>query len=161
MTAVDGTPFRRTWRLAPDVAELRRMSAALEQLVEAGWLAAGVAYKLDLMLDELFTNVVRHGLSGVPEPVVEVTLCARGSSEPARLTICDNGPPFDPLAEATAPDLDASLEDRAIGGLGIHLVRTMADAMTYRRVDGRNELTVSVGGQAAAEPAPDGGMPTR
>jgi anti-sigma regulatory factor (Ser/Thr protein kinase) len=153
MTAADGIPFQKTWRLAADVSELGRLNVALEQLVADGWLAGRVAQKFDLMLDELLTNVVRHGVSGVPEPVVEVTLCAHGSGEPARLTICDNGPPFDPLTQAAAPDLEALLEDRPIGGLGVHLVRTMADDLRYRRIDGRNELTVWVGGKAAADPA--------
>ena len=54
----------------------------------------------------------------------------------------DDAPPFDPLSLA-APDLAAGLDERSMGGLGIHLVRELVDEVSYRRVDGRNELTLS------------------
>ena len=54
----------------------------------------------------------------------------------------DNGRPFDPLNDAPEPDLDSGVADRAVGGLGVHLVRTMMDEMRYRRDRGRNHLTL-------------------
>ena len=48
------------------------------------------------------------------------------------IEIVDDGPRFDPLEDAPLPDPDAPLEDRPVGGLGVHLVRTMMDEMTYR-----------------------------
>jgi serine/threonine-protein kinase RsbW len=55
-------------------------------------------------------------------------------------TVSDDGRPFDPLSQPS-PDIHAPLEDRTIGGLGIHLIRSMMDAVEYRRADGRNHLT--------------------
>ena len=60
----------------------------------------------------------------------------------ATLVLRDDAPPFDPLSLA-APDLAAGLDERSMGGLGIHLVRELVDEVSYRRVDGRNELTLS------------------
>ncbi len=59
------------------------------------------------------------------------------------LALCleDDGPAFDPLA-APMPDLDAPIEDRPIGGLGIHLLREMMDELEYTRLDSRNRLTL-------------------
>jgi serine/threonine-protein kinase RsbW len=58
-----------------------------------------------------------------------------------RLTVVlsDDGPPFDPFGQAE-PDTTLSVEDRPIGGLGIHLVRKVMDRLEYRRQDGKNIL---------------------
>jgi serine/threonine-protein kinase RsbW len=53
----------------------------------------------------------------------------------------DDGRAFNPL-EAAAPNLDASIDERPIGGLGIHLVRSVMTSVEYRRQDGRNVLTM-------------------
>jgi len=66
----------------------------------------------------------------------EVTRVA-AAFEALILTISDNGPPFDPFARA-APDTTLSIEERQIGGLGIHLVRQMMDEVSYERREGRN-----------------------
>ena len=58
------------------------------------------------------------------------------------MLIADDGRPFDPLTEAPEPDLESAIEDRPIGGLGVHLVRTMMDEVRYRREEGKNRLTL-------------------
>ena len=57
------------------------------------------------------------------------------------MTITDDGMPFNPLS-AEAPDTDLSLEDREIGGLGIHLVRNLIDDVTYNRRIDKNVMTL-------------------
>ena len=65
-------------------------------------------------------------------------------SEPDALTIkiADDGRAFDPLSQAPTPDVDANLEDRPIGGLGVYLVQTLMDEAHYRREQDRNHLTL-------------------
>jgi anti-sigma regulatory factor (Ser/Thr protein kinase) len=58
------------------------------------------------------------------------------------MTVVDDGHEFDPLAKE-APDLTLSVEDRPIGGLGIHLLRNLTDGMSYERRDGLNRLTLT------------------
>ena len=72
----------------------------------------------------------------------KVTLDAVLDGNALRFTLADRGKLFDPTA---APDADtsAALEDRPIGGLGIHLVRTIMDEVEYRRQDGQNVLTMT------------------
>ncbi|HEX4193960.1 MAG TPA: ATP-binding protein, partial [Stellaceae bacterium] len=55
--------------------------------------------------------------------------------------LSDDGRAFDPL-NAPPPDLDSAIEDRRIGGLGVHLVKTMMDDVTYAYRDGRNHVTL-------------------
>jgi anti-sigma regulatory factor (Ser/Thr protein kinase) len=57
--------------------------------------------------------------------------------------VSDGGAPFDPLAQP-APDIHAPIEERKVGGLGIHLLRTLMDAVEYRRADGRNHLSFRI-----------------
>ena len=59
----------------------------------------------------------------------------------ATAVVRDDARPFDPTG-AAAPDLDAALDDRAVGGLGIHLVQSMMDEVGYARRDGRNVTTL-------------------
>lgn len=120
-----------------------RMPARLEALSD---LAARVdaflsdrpadAYKVNLCLDELLTNTISHGFKGEPGHDVMLRL-VRDESE-LEVFIEDDAPPFDPFAEAPHPDLDAALEVRVPGGLGVHFVRTLMDAFGYRREAERN-----------------------
>jgi anti-sigma regulatory factor (Ser/Thr protein kinase) len=61
--------------------------------------------------------------------------------ERLKLTLTDDGPPFDPFSQA-APDTTLSIEDRPIGGLGIHLVRKLMDEISYERRDGHNVVVL-------------------
>lgn len=85
--------------------------------------------------DELFSNICRY--SGAGEVIVECG--TKGGT--AQLTFEDDGVEFDPLKKHP-PDVDAPLEQRKEGGLGIYMVRTMMDEMSYERVGGKNRLTV-------------------
>ena len=92
---------------------------------------------MNLALEELWLNVVNYGHSGGFHEV-EIGLTSEASA--VTIEITDDGKPFDPLNDAPVPDVTGSLKDRAVGGLGIHLVRTMMDEMRYKREGGRNHL---------------------
>lgn len=92
--------------------------------------------KMNVAFDELFSNIVRY--SGASEAHI---MCGVTSGT-AVLTLSDNGTPYNPV-QASAPDVTLPMEEREIGGLGIHMVRKLMDRMAYAYVDGRNVLTVS------------------
>ena len=100
-------------------------------------LSPTVATPLQLMLDEWLTNVATHGYSGRGGPV-EVKVCC-GSPDRAEVWVTDAAAPFDPH-DAPVPDTTRSLEDRPVGGLGIHFIRRMASRLEYRRVGEQNQL---------------------
>jgi len=95
--------------------------------------------KTDFMVaaEEAFMNVAMHAYADGGE--VEVLAETNGGE--LALTLIDEGAPFDP-ASLPPPDLDASLEDRAIGSLGVHLIYSLVDEVRYRREGGRNLLTL-------------------
>jgi anti-sigma regulatory factor (Ser/Thr protein kinase) len=93
-----------------------------------------------IVLEELITNLAKYGYPNRPRGDAEVALDIVGS----QLTIefMDDGDPFDPL-QSPAPYLDAPLEERTPGGLGIHILRALADESRYRRIGERNVLQLT------------------
>jgi anti-sigma regulatory factor (Ser/Thr protein kinase) len=89
-----------------------------------------------IVLEELVSNLVKYGYADeASRGTVTVTL--RLADDRLRVEIVDDGREFDPFARP-APDLDAPLEERPVGGLGLHLVKGLMDETSYRRQDGRN-----------------------
>jgi anti-sigma regulatory factor (Ser/Thr protein kinase) len=126
--------------LRNDLGELAALNAALAAFGRAHAVAPGPLAELNLALEELVTNVVSYAYADGREHFIQVELTLDDGSLQARIE--DDGRPFDPTA-AGAPDLEASLEERPVGGLGMHLVRTLMDAVQYSRVRDRNVVTVT------------------
>lgn len=128
-------------QLENDPAELERLAAAIEELAdEQGWVE-GIAFKVNLVLEELVFNVMTHGGRG-GETEMEVTVTS--SADVISIRLSDNGIAFNPLTDAPDPELSASVDDRHIGGLGVYFVRTMMDDVSYRRESDRNHLTMTI-----------------
>ena len=123
----------------PRLSALRDVSRMVEAFGAVHRLDESRVYMLNLALDELITNSVNYGFDGVAEPRIQITLWISGQL--LVLTITDNGRRFDPM-EGVRPDRSSPLEDRPVGGLGLHLVRTFADRVTYQFTEGENRLTL-------------------
>lgn len=127
-------PPRRVSRSFPATREgLAASSDFLDEILADADPA--LASSLHVMLDEIASNVVNY--SGADS--FEVAAAVAGGTS-ARLMVSDNGKPYDPLAHAD-PDTTLSAKDRPIGGLGILIVKKMADFVFYRREGNRNILT--------------------
>jgi anti-sigma regulatory factor (Ser/Thr protein kinase) len=120
-------------------SEVSRLVDRLEAFGAEAGLPPDVTFRLTLALDEIVCNVIRHGFDDDAEHQILVTLDV--ADDVVTATVVDDGAAFDPR-EAPLPDLDAPLDQRQAGGLGMHLVRATMDAVDYRREDGRNVLTV-------------------
>lgn len=118
------------------------MMQALEDWAGDQGVPAGALARVGLMLDELMTNVVIHGYRGAEGRMALEADVADGS---LRLTLIDFAFAYDPL-QAPEPDTTLDVDSREIGGLGVHFVRTMADAVRYERTRHRgreaNELHI-------------------
>jgi anti-sigma regulatory factor (Ser/Thr protein kinase) len=123
-----------------DRAEISRLAGLAEQFGQEQHLADDEVMAINLVLDEVVTNVIDHGFEGITgEPEIRLTMTLEGDELTIRVE--DNGRAFDPL-QKEAPDLDLPLEDRPIGGLGIHIVRSVMNTVEYDRRNGRNLLTM-------------------
>ena len=120
-----------------DLAELERLSRVVEEFGRAAGLAAPVIFDLQLAANEIVTNVILHGYDDAREHAIVVRLVANAGE--VTVEVEDDGRAFDP-SSAPAPRLDLPLEERPVGGLGVHLARRVTDAIEYRRQDDRNIL---------------------
>ena len=126
---------------ASDADNLQYIQGTVEELGQREAWPESLTFKVNLVLEELGLNILTHGGKGSDRrPEIEIVL----TSEDDALTIevLDDGQPFDPLEDAPDPAVDAAIEERTIGGLGIHLVRTLMDDLRYQRDDGKNRLTL-------------------
>ncbi len=123
--------------LVNDLAEIERLSQLVEAFGEAGGMGPESVFNVNLALDEVITNVIRYAHDDGREHPIVVRLAIDQDVLTAQVE--DDGRAFNPL-EAPVPDIGASIEERPIGGLGIHLVRSVMNSVEYRREDGRNVL---------------------
>ena len=120
------------------LSKVRELSSMVEAFGNANGLSQQRVFVMNLALDELIANTVMHGLQDVP---TEIDITLQVHAERLVLTIEDNGRPFDPTRGGPA-DVTSSLEDRAVGGLGLHLIKAFADRLSYEFVNGRNRVTM-------------------
>ena len=98
-----------------------------------------LVFRVNLVLEELGLNIIDYAHD---EGVHEFDICLTSEEGAITIEVVDDGKPFDPLNDAPQPDIASDLEDRRVGGLGLHLVRTTMDDMSYRRDQGKNHLTL-------------------
>jgi anti-sigma regulatory factor (Ser/Thr protein kinase) len=120
--------------------EMPRLLEAVQAFALANHLPLGVCQAADLALEEHITNVLNYAYedSAVHEIVVRLS-CPAGALQ---IEVEDDGRAFNPL-EVPSPDTSIPLEDRPLGGLGIHLIRRFMDRLEYRRQGGRNVLRMT------------------
>jgi len=121
--------------IGAELGDVARVNAAFAGFAAEHGMEPEVRRGLQVVLDELLANIVSYGLAGRAggQATVDIAL----SSDGLVVTLVDNGSPFDPFARA-APDTTLSVEERPIGGLGIHLVRQMMDEASYQRRGDQN-----------------------
>ena len=127
--------------------EMRNTTEAITPASEKAeaWLEAFDAspkcmYLVPLAIEEIVTNCINYGYDDADEHMILITLSV--ADQTLTMTVVDDGHHFDPLARS-GPDLSVAVEERQIGGLGIHMLKNLADGMTYERRDGTNRLTLT------------------
>ena len=130
--------------MSNDIEELNKLEPFLNGIFEREHLDMSMLPQIDLALEEAVTNIIMYaypeGEKGTAELTVEV---ADGQIS---ATLIDSGTPFNPLQQQEA-NLDVSLEERKIGGLGIHLIKEIMDVVEYAYEDGRNVLKMKKNGR--------------
>jgi anti-sigma regulatory factor (Ser/Thr protein kinase) len=132
--------MKRSLCIESDLSELERLHDAVAELGEAGDWPPDLVYQVDLVLEELIVNTVNYGYDDDERHEIEIALTS--DADVCTVEIIDDGHAFNPLDDAPEPDLDAGIEDRSIGGLGIHLMRVMMDEVHYQREQDKNYLTL-------------------
>jgi len=120
---------------------LEDICADTEEFCSQAGADAKTIYAFNLCLDEIFTNIVTYGYAGDTSKTVSIAFEADGGE--IRAEVRDSAPPFNPLEDAKRPDLDANLEERDIGGLGIFFVKKQMDRVCYSYENGENSLAMA------------------
>ncbi|MCQ2545834.1 MAG: ATP-binding protein, partial [Clostridia bacterium] len=111
--------------------------AYFERRIEELDVPTKIAAKVGVMVDEIYSNIVHYSGATIAKAVCKIednSLC---------VLIKDNGVEYNPLKEED-PDINLSAEERKIGGLGIFMVKNMADEVRYKREDGKNMLKIII-----------------
>jgi len=111
--------------------------AAFEEFCRASGVPKLTQQAADVALEEHLTNVLSYGFAPAAEKFVEVSMSVSGDS--LTVEVVDKGKEFNPL-EAPAVDTSLPLDQKEIGGLGVHLMRQFMDELSYAREGGRNVL---------------------
>jgi anti-sigma regulatory factor (Ser/Thr protein kinase) len=125
--------------LRNDMAELEAAVGALESALGEAGIPFALVHDVRLISEEVLTNAICHGCD--PDTAHAIAIDARFEEDRLRLEFRDDGPEFDPLAREL-PDVDAGIDERPIGGLGVFLVRELAESVSYERAGGFNVLRV-------------------
>lgn len=127
--------------LASKAEDLHILATELEGFCHRIGLPDAILFKLNLVLDELVTNAINYGFSGRSDGVIKIYL--EQLDDVLSVHIQDNGAPFDPM-QIPPPDLESDLDERQIGGLGLHFVREIMSQIHYQQIDGENHLTMNM-----------------
>lgn len=119
--------------------ELADVVEAVEAWGEQDGWSGDLTFRVSLVIDELAQNIVDYAYD---DGTGDVKVVVTSQSETIVIEIVDEGQPFDPLTQAPAPDLTSAIEDRPIGGLGVHFTRTLMDNAEYRRESGKNCIKI-------------------
>jgi len=93
---------------------------------------------INLLIEELYSNSIYYGKA----EKLKVTITLELDSELLSITYKDNGMPYDPLVESESPNIELGVEERQIGGLGIHFVKNLTDTQHYKRDENCNILSL-------------------
>jgi anti-sigma regulatory factor (Ser/Thr protein kinase) len=133
------TIFERT--ITNELHSLESLTNASTNFFEDNEVDAQAVYRINLALEELITNVIKHGYDDYDPHEIAVRLEVR--EEVILATIKDDGHEFNPLEKTVNPRQE-SLEERPIGGLGLKLIKKMLSEMIYRREGDWNILEVKM-----------------
>ncbi|MBU3694919.1 MAG: ATP-binding protein [Rhodocyclaceae bacterium] len=140
---------------AAEPAALDTLQAALGEFWAERGLPADARYAFELALEEFLMNVVMHGQTVAAAKTIWLELDTPPGA--IQMVFEDDCAPFDPTGR-DAPDTSLGVDERGIGGLGIHLVRQMMDRVDYAHASGRNRLTLT---KHLAPASPDRASPDR
>jgi anti-sigma regulatory factor (Ser/Thr protein kinase) len=122
-----------------NLAEIERLSQVVTEFAELHQWSANLLLEVNLALEEIVSNIISYSYADDNEHEIMLRLSFKEGEVTAEVE--DDGRPFNPLAVAE-PDTSKPIEERPIGGLGIHLVRKLMTELAYRRQQGRNLLVM-------------------
>ena len=124
------------------ISELEKVARFIEEIGEELGLSMELQMNLNLVMEEMVTNVIFYAYPQDEEADIE--LLAKSDGKELTFVLSDQGKEFDPTAKEDT-DLDVNPADRELGGMGIFIVKNIMNKVTYQRLEGKNLLTMTKG----------------
>ncbi len=134
------TKPRISFSLCNSLSELDRLREQVEIAGQQWKLSEKTILQINLVLDELFTNIVSYGFDDALDHSIVISMAYDG--ERMQITMTDDGHAFD-INQADNPELDILPDQKDVGGLGIFLVRQYVDDISYKRDKGKNIILLT------------------
>ena len=125
--------------LVNDLQEIGAAAARIDAFCEQREITSQIAYAVNLSIDEILTNTISYGYDDDEQHRIGLSLGME--DDVLVIEIVDDGRAFDSSLERD-PDIDSTLEERSLGGLGLFLVQQLMDDVKYQRRDELNVITL-------------------
>jgi anti-sigma regulatory factor (Ser/Thr protein kinase) len=130
------------------LSELGQLQPWIERLASGHIIPASTQFAMNLCLEEVLSNIIRHGYSGNPDHSIAVRF-SKPREDYFVFVVEDEAPPFNPV-DAPEPPALSSLDDLQIGGQGIRLLRRFADSLEYQATPTGNRLSMGFSSAGSA-----------
>ncbi len=130
---------RAEMRIANKLGELESVREWVERFGAAHRLSPAVLTSLLISFDEVLNNLISYGYSDQGDHDIFLRMAVADNA--VWVEVEDDGVPYDPL-KVPPPDLSGGIEERPVGGLGVHFLRTLNDEVTYKRHENKNRLSI-------------------
>lgn len=137
---MDKSAKTETLELRNEMQELDTLSSFLDKLADSWSLSIALIMSINLVLEEAFSNIVNYAFDDAKVHLIKIVFSLHDNILDMRIE--DDGKPWDPTA-AVEPDINLPLEERAVGGLGIFLIRKTMNEVAYERIAGKNILRMT------------------
>lgn len=138
---IDRQPrMARSMRMVNRIEDITRIIDQFDRFARDHSFAESMIRKLKLILDDMLNNIVNYAFND--ESTHEIDVNFKIHDTDISIQFIDDGHPFDPFTDSQTPDLDGSAEERDVGGLGIHLIKSTVDRYEYRRRSKKNIVTL-------------------
>ena len=124
------------------VSELEKVAQFIEEIGEELGLSMELQMNLNLVMEEMVTNVIFYAYPQDEEADIE--LLAKSDGKELTFVLSDQGKEFDPTAKEDN-DLSVNPAERELGGMGIFILKNIMNKVTYQRLEGKNLLTMTKG----------------
>lgn len=122
------------------IENLEKVAEFLTKFGKENNLNQKSVFELNLILDEAITNVIQYGFED--DHIHNIEIKIQRNYNDIELQIIDDGKEFNPIDFKSA-DVETTLKDKPVGGLGIFFIKQKADNLIYKRISGRNILSIT------------------